>query len=163
VFRTKAVSCKDCYGTGNIRKVRKNGTPYSNTNKHDVCLGSGYTFQRTQVVAGLKFKAPSAKWVSANGFGVSKANLDILKSMAKRANMTDAVNFLTDVTRLSALDTYLSSFVEGIKTRFRIAQESNAKGLGGKQVLADVIAGEYDEKAVEAMIGEAIVSAPCGT
>ena len=56
-----------------------------------------------------------------------------------------------------------ASFVEGIKTRFRIAQESNAKGLGGKQVLADVIAGEYDEKAVEAMIGEAIVSAPCGT
>jgi hypothetical protein len=56
-----------------------------------------------------------------------------------------------------------ASFVEGIKTRFRIAQESNAKGLGGKQVLADVIAGEYDEKAVEAMIDEAIVSAPCGT
>jgi len=119
VFRTKAVSCRECHGTGSIRKVRKNGTPYSNPNKHDVCLGSGYTFQRTQIVAGLKFKAPSAKWISANGFGVSKANLDILKSMAKRANMTDAVNFLTDVSRLSALDTYLSSFVEGIKAHIK--------------------------------------------
>ena len=39
--------------------------------------------------------------------------------MAKRANMTDAVNFLTDVSRLSALDTYLSSFVEGIKAHIK--------------------------------------------
>jgi len=119
VFRTKAVSCKECYGTGQVRKVRKNGVLYSNTNKCTPCSASGYIFNTTQIVAGLKFKAPSAKWISANGFGVSKANLDILKSMAKRANMTDAVNFLTDVSRLSALDTYLSSFVEGIKAHIK--------------------------------------------
>ena len=39
--------------------------------------------------------------------------------MAKRNNMTDAVNFLTDVKRLSALDSYLSSFVEGIKAHVK--------------------------------------------
>ena len=33
--------------------------------------------------------------------------------------MTDAVNFLTDVKRLSALDSYLSSFVEGIKAHVK--------------------------------------------
>ena len=119
VFRTKAVSCRDCHGTGQIRKVRKNGSLYSNTNKCLRCSANGYILDSTKIVAGLKFKAPSSKWVSANGFGVSKTNLDILQSMSKRANMTDAVNFLTDVKRLSALDSYLSSFVEGIKAHVK--------------------------------------------
>jgi len=119
VFKTKAVACRECNGTGQIRKVRKNGVLYSNTNKCLHCSAHGYLLNSTKVVAGLKFKAPSSKWVSANGFGVSKTNLDMLQSMAKRVNMTDAVNFLTDVKRLSALDSYLSSFVEGIKAHVK--------------------------------------------
>ena len=119
VLKTKAVSCRECNGTGQIRKVRVNGTPYANTTKHIDCGGNGYTLQSLGLVAGLKFKAPSSKWISANGFGVSKTNLDVLQSMAKRTNMTDAVNFLTDVKRLSALDSYLSSFVEGIKAHVK--------------------------------------------
>ena len=119
LYRTKAVSCRECNGTGQIRKVRKNGLLYTNAHKCLPCSASGYIFQPTQIVAGLKFKAPSAKWVSANGFGVSKTNLDTLQSMAKRSNMADAVNFLTDVKRLSALETYLSSFVEGIKAHVK--------------------------------------------
>ena len=119
VLKTKAVSCRECNGTGQIRKVRVNGTPYANTTKHIDCGGNGYTLQSLGLVAGLKFKAPSSKWISANGFGVSKTNLDMLQSMAKRTNMTDAVNFLTDVKRLSALDSYLSSFVEGIKAHVK--------------------------------------------
>jgi DNA polymerase I-like protein with 3'-5' exonuclease and polymerase domains len=119
LYRTKAVSCRECNGTGQIRKVRKNGLLYTVTNKCIPCSASGYIFKPNQIVAGLKFKAPSAKWVSANGFGVSKTNLDMLQSMAKRSNMADAVNFLTDVKRLSALETYLSSFVEGIKAHVK--------------------------------------------
>ena len=119
VFKTKAVSCRECNGTGQIRKVRKNGLLYTNAHKCLPCSASGYIFQSTKVVAGLKFKAPSSKWISANGFGVSKTNLDMLQSMAKRINMPDAVNFLTDVKRLSALDSYLSSFVEGIKAHVK--------------------------------------------
>ena len=119
LYRTKAVSCRECNGTGQIRKVRKNGTLYTVTNKCIPCSASGYLFMPNQIVAGLKFKAPSAKWISANGFGVSKTNLDTLQSMAKRSNMADAVNFLTDVKRLSALETYLSSFVEGIKAHVK--------------------------------------------
>jgi len=119
VLKTKAVSCRECNGTGKIRKVRKNGTPFANQNNCIPCGASGYTFNSLREIAGLKFKAPSSKWVSANGFGVSKTNLDMLQSMAKRNNMTDAVNFLTDVKRLSALDSYLSSFVEGIKAHVK--------------------------------------------
>ena len=119
IYRTKAVSCRECNGTGQIRKVRKNGTLYTVTNKCIPCSASGYLFMPTQIVAGLKFKAPSAKWISANGFGVSKTNLDVLQSMAKRSSMADAAIFLTDVKRLSALETYLSSFVEGIKAHVK--------------------------------------------
>jgi hypothetical protein len=57
----------------------------------------------------------------------------------------------------------VDAFLEGIKTRIKIGQESNAKGFGGKQVIADVIAGEYDEAATLKIIEEAIASAPCGT
>jgi DNA polymerase-1 len=120
VYKTKAIMCKSCNGTGNIRKVRKNGTPYANTNKDPACNGLGYRFHddRTKI-AGLKFNAPNAKWVSANGFGVSKGNLDVLQGMANRAGMKEASSFLQDLKRLSALDTYLSSFVEGIKTHVK--------------------------------------------
>ena len=120
VYKTKAVMCKSCNGTGNIRKVRKNGTPYANTNKDPACNGLGYHFHDDRAkIAGLKFNAPNAKWISANGFGVSKGNLDVLQGMANRAGMKEASGFLQDLKRLSALDTYLSSFVEGIKTHVK--------------------------------------------
>ncbi len=55
-----------------------------------------------------------------------------------------------------------NALVEDIKTRFRILQESNASGAGFKQVVADVIAGEYDANQMKAEIEAAINSAPCG-
>ena len=119
VYRTQANTCNTCNGTGKIRKVRKNGTLFANQNNCIPCGASGYTFTSTGKVAGLKFNAPNAKWISANGFGVSKSNLDILQGIANSSNMTNASNFLTDLKRLSALDTYLSSFVEGINAHVK--------------------------------------------
>ena len=66
--------------------------------------------------AGLKFNAPKSKWVSANGFSTSKINLQLLEKAAKDRGLKQAEEFLYKVRRLSAVDTYLSSFVEGIKT-----------------------------------------------
>ena len=119
VYKTTALTCKTCNGTGKVRKVRKNGTLYANANNCIHCSASGYIFNPNSVIAGLKFNAPNAKWVSANGFGVSKGNLDVLQGMANRAGMKEASSFLQDLKRLSALDTYLSSFVEGIKTHVK--------------------------------------------
>jgi hypothetical protein len=56
----------------------------------------------------------------------------------------------------------VDAFIDDIKMRISIAQESNASGASGKQTLASVIAGNYDEVAVEQNIDEAIASAPCG-
>ena len=114
-YKTKAEQCNTCGGTGQVRKVRKDGTPYANTNKCSSCAGNGYLLSRLSAVAGLKFKPPSPKWASANGFSTSKQNLEVLESAARANGMTEAVDFLSKVRRLSAVDTYLSSFVEGIK------------------------------------------------
>ena len=116
IYKTVAVKCKDCFGLGTMRKVRKDGKPYVKQPKCNTCTGGGYTFANSTKIAGLKFSAPSAKWVSANGFSVNKKYLDILQDTAKKLNMSEALSFLTDLQRLSALDTYLSSFVQGIKT-----------------------------------------------
>ena len=119
VYKTQAVKCLECKGEGYIRKVKKDGTLYSKPNRCNNCNTLGYLFNDTRIVAGLKFSAPNAKWISANGFTTNKAYLDILRNVAKKNNLTDAVQFLTDLQRLSALDTYLSSFVEGISTHVK--------------------------------------------
>mmetsp|Transcript_6991 Transcript_6991/g.8711 ORF Transcript_6991/g.8711 Transcript_6991/m.8711 type:complete len:213 (-) Transcript_6991:80-718(-) len=55
----------------------------------------------------------------------------------------------------------IDSFVEDVKVRFRILQESNASGADFKQTVANVIAGEYDEASVSKTVEEMIGSAPC--
>ena len=136
VYKTEAQQCEACQGTGYYRKVRKDGTPYSRPTKCDNCDSVGYIFVPSKLVAGLKFTAPNAKWVSANGFTVNKTNLVTLQNIARKNNLQEALSFLTDLQRLSALDTYLSSFVEGInihtkpdgKLHVRLLQHRTATG-----------------------------------
>jgi DNA polymerase I-like protein with 3'-5' exonuclease and polymerase domains len=52
--------------------------------------------------------------VSANGFSTGKDNLDVLIATAKTNKMDKAAAFLGDLKRLSAVSSYLSSFVDGI-------------------------------------------------
>ena len=114
--KTKATQCPDCKGTGYIRKTRKDGTPFAKANRCKTCDASGFQFIPTQDVAGLRFKAPSPKWMSANGFTTSKDKLEFLEGKARAAKRDDAVAFLSKVRRLSAVETYISSFVDGIAT-----------------------------------------------
>ena len=116
VYKTRAVKCHECNGTGTIRKVKKDGTLYAKLPKCSTCHSLGYVFTPTQEIAGLKFNAPSVKWVSANGFSVNKKMLDVLQHVTKRTDSVNAYSFLHDLQRLSALDTYLSSFIQGINT-----------------------------------------------
>jgi len=115
VYKTKAAKCTDCKGEGHVRKVKKDGNLYAKPSRCVSCNTHGYLFNDTKEIAGLKFSAPNPKWVSANGFTINKSYLDTLRSVARKNNMQNALSFLTDLQRLSALDTYLSSFVEGIK------------------------------------------------
>ena len=137
LYKQKAKQCSTCNGTGQIRKVKKDGTLYARTNKCNVCDSKGYLYSDdTKNVGGLKFNAPTSKWISANGFATSKDKLEYLEGVARQRGMEDAVLFLQRVRRLSAVDTYLSSFVEGIsnhvkqdgKLHVRLLQHRTATG-----------------------------------
>ena len=120
VYKKRANHCSDCRGYGEIRKVKKDGKPYAKPSRCTTCNGDGHTFTDIpNSIAGLKFNAPSAKWVSANGFSTSKINIEILEKTAKQNGMKEAEDFLRNIRRLSAVETYLSSFVEGITTHLK--------------------------------------------
>ena len=116
IKKTRASTCLDCNGEGKVYKVKKDGTRYARPNKCVACASRGYLLIDTNEVAGLKFTAPSKKWVSANGFSTGKDNLDLLMATAKSNGMDTAEAFLADLKRLSAVSSYLSSFVDGIST-----------------------------------------------
>ena len=115
LYKTSAKQCSSCSGTGYIRKTKKNGDPFAKPSRCPECNTEGFLFIPSDALAGFKFKPPSSKWLSANGFSTSKQNLELLEAGAKTRGMDDAVDFLYKVRRLSAIDTYLSSFVEGIR------------------------------------------------
>jgi DNA polymerase I-like protein with 3'-5' exonuclease and polymerase domains len=119
LYKQKAKQCNTCKGNGYIQKVRKDGTPYARTNRCSDCDAVGFLFLDTTDKAGLKFTAPNSKWVSAHGFSTSKDNLVYLEGLARNKGNTEAEQFLSNVRRLSAVETYLSSFVEGISTHVK--------------------------------------------
>ena len=112
--KTKASTCSTCSGAGKKYKKRKDGTLYKIPNKCTDCDAKGYRLSETKETAGLMFNPPSKKWVSANGFSTSKGNLEMLMATATSNGMESAVSFLSDLKRLSAISSYLSSFVDGI-------------------------------------------------
>ncbi len=114
IKKTRASTCLDCSGEGKVYKLKKDGTRYARPNKCTACDSRGYLLVDTNEVAGLKFTEQSKKWESGNGFSTGKDNLDALVATAKNNKMDHAVSFLTDLKRLSAVSSYLSSFVEGI-------------------------------------------------
>ena len=116
IKRTKAFTCPTCSGAGKTYKIKKDGTKFAKPNKCKDCDARGYGLKEINTMAGLGFGAPNVSWVSANGFSTGKGNLDVLVGTAKTNNMDAAVEFLTDLKRLSAVSSYLSSFVEGIDT-----------------------------------------------
>lgn len=119
IYRTNAVQCSACNGTGYVRKIKKNGQPFAKASKCSECGSEGYLFIATDKLAGFRFKPPSPKWASANGFTTSKINLEILEGAARSKGKMEAAEFLNKVRRLSAVDTYLSSFVDGIKAHVK--------------------------------------------
>jgi len=136
VKMTKAIKCTECNGYGTFFKKKKDGSDYKKPSKCPACGGNGYILKELPKLAGLKFTPPSAKWHSANGFSTSKTNLEYLERVAKSKGLDDAASFLSQLRRLSAVDTYLNSFVDGIsyftkqdnKLHVRLTQHMTATG-----------------------------------
>ena len=113
--KTTAFTCPTCKGDGKVFKLKKDGTKFARPNKCKDCDARGYQLKKTNVLAGLGFTPPDKSWVTANGFGTGKDNLTVLIATAKTKGMDSAVSFLEKLKRLSAVSSYLSSFVDGIE------------------------------------------------
>uniref|UniRef100_A0A7S2GQY4 Glutaredoxin domain-containing protein n=1 Tax=Helicotheca tamesis TaxID=374047 RepID=A0A7S2GQY4_9STRA len=55
----------------------------------------------------------------------------------------------------------MDSFVEDLKTKVRIIQKARADSASFKQIVADVLAGEYDSAKTREELEELVASAPC--
>lgn len=127
VFKKTAHKCNECNGLGSIqkykqitrtkngKKYRVQGDPYKNRTKCKPCDGVGAIYVSTGVVAGLKLSPSSPYDASINGFKTDKETIQVLIRQAERKNNKIAVEFLTKLSRLSAVSVYLDSFVAGIK------------------------------------------------
>lgn len=116
VNRTLAQHCHPCSGHGKIHKVKKNGELFKKPSKCGNCGGRGYTLLDTGVVAGLKLVPSGPADASALGFTTDKAAIKKLIHQAEVKGNLQAVQFLKDISRLNAVNTYLDSFVKGIQT-----------------------------------------------
>lgn len=116
VYRTEGMCCKECKGSGTIQKYKKNGDPWKNRTKCPVCSGVGALYIPTGKIAGLKLIPTVSADASINGFKTDKLTIKKLIDQAYAKDNLTAVEFLTKITRLNAISTYLDSFVSGIKT-----------------------------------------------
>ena len=115
VNKTIAQHCVTCDGRGTFRKYKKNGDPYKLMSPCIVCEKRGYTLLSDGRVAGLKLSPQNAMDASANGFKTDKVTIQRLISQARHKENLVAVEFLTKITRLNAVATYLDSSIAGIR------------------------------------------------
>ena len=127
VYKTDAVSCCDCRGVGTIQKFKMvtkiklgkkykvSGDPYKNRTKCKTCSGLGAIYQDNGRVAGLKMVPDNAFDAAMGGFKTDKETIKRLIAKAETKNNDTAVEFLTKISRLNAITTYLDSFVAGIE------------------------------------------------
>jgi DNA polymerase I-like protein with 3'-5' exonuclease and polymerase domains len=125
--RTVAICCNTCDGRGKIQKFKtvtrqKNGKkykvvgePYKNLSKCADCNGVGAFYQDTDKTAGLMLNPDNPSYASINGFKTDKNTIKLLIAQAKRKKNEVAVEFLTKISRLNAINTYLDSFIAGIE------------------------------------------------
>ena len=103
--------CENCVGTGHLERFTLKNKPYKKQPKCTECMGSGITYTNTRNIAGLRLAPISPYDTSASGFKANKETLNRLKD--------DASPFVKEYVEAfierSAIGTYLSTFVEGIK------------------------------------------------
>jgi DNA polymerase I-like protein with 3'-5' exonuclease and polymerase domains len=116
VYRTMAVCCHECNGVGKVYRTKKDGNFYSRPSMCKPCKGAGAIYESTGKVAGLKLKPLNAQYATINGFAADKETIKLLISQARDKDNLQAEEFLTKISRLNAVSTYLDSFVQGIRT-----------------------------------------------
>ncbi len=126
IMKTQAVTCPDCSGKGDFqqfksktrtkhgKKYKVKGDPYKNRTKCKPCDGKGALYASTGEEGGLGLNPLDPYYASINGFKTDKETILLLINQAKGKKKDLAVEFLTKISRLNAISTYLDSFVKGI-------------------------------------------------
>jgi len=109
-LKTQAKRCLFCRGTGGIQKYKKDGTPYKNITKCVECNATGFVYKDLSEIAGLKIN-PVIALSASGGF---KTDKHTLVELERGQSNQEVKKFLNSLIRLSAIDTYRSSFIEGI-------------------------------------------------
>ena len=111
IHRTVAQQCHTCKGKGVIKKVKKDGSPYKNYTKCSDCDGEGYLYTPMAKVAGFRQVPRSVYDIAESGFRTDRITLNKIASEAEG----EFKDFIDAIVRHNAVDTYLNTFVEGLK------------------------------------------------
>jgi len=115
VKKTVLHHCSSCNGTGYQFKIKKDGSPYKRQPKCKHCDGTGSIYVPTKETAGLRLVPQGPSFASVHGFKTDKSTIKLLIAQAENKKRPIAVEFLQKLSRLNAVNTYLSSFVRGIQ------------------------------------------------
>ena len=112
IHRTVAEQCIGCHGKGVIKKIKKDGSPFKNYSKCADCDGEGYIYTPMAKVAGFRQRPRSVYDIAESGFRTDKITLNKIAAEAEG----EFKEFIDAVVRHNAVDTYLNTFVEGLKS-----------------------------------------------
>lgn len=117
VYRTNAIQCQKCYGNGKIRKIKKDGKEYKKDSICPECAGKRFIYVNTTKRAGLRIRMEDTYFATAAGFAADKK---IIEKHVKESELADEEkSFLKALERYSAITSYLSTFVEGMRNNVR--------------------------------------------
>jgi DNA polymerase I-like protein with 3'-5' exonuclease and polymerase domains len=111
IYKTSSSQCVSCLGKGVIKKLKKDGSEYKNYTKCSECDGEGVTYSNLGKVAGFNQKARSIYDMADGGFKTDRITLQKIGARSSG----ELKQFIENIMRYNAIDTYLSTFVNGIK------------------------------------------------
>ena len=111
IFKTVAQQCLHCKGKGVIKKIKKDGSPFKNYTKCPDCDGDGYIYSSIAKIAGFRQRPRNVYDIAESGFRTDKLTLNKIAAEAEG----EFKEFIDAIVRHNAVDTYLNTFVEGLK------------------------------------------------
>ena len=111
IHKTVASQCMTCHGKGVIKKIKKDGSPFKNYTKCPDCDGDGYIYSSIAKIAGFRQRPRNVYDIAESGFRTDKLTLNKIAAEAEG----EFKEFIDAIVRHNAVDTYLNTFVEGLK------------------------------------------------
>lgn len=117
LYKTEAQHCNECHGKGKIRRIKKDGSEWKKETICKNCDGVGFLYISSKSRAGLRLHPINSQFATAAGFAADKK---VIERYLQNDGLDEEVKaFLRALARHSAITSYLSTFVEGIRNNTR--------------------------------------------